>query len=202
MDPQTNTLAPIRFDAQAIARHEAGHAVLAVAFGSTIMAISIDPEGNRGKVKLDPPMAEMEGRLACDFAGPLSQVLRYESSVREYQPLISQSIILEENDFRRNLAVYNALNWGKDMLLTYHMVVGMRGQFKPLETALKAYLQRNTVQGALLAVEEALLKCFEPDPAMIQELITSALQDDDYYPSVSRAFRGIGLSGPVREECE
>ena len=65
MDSQTNNLATTRYDAQAIASHEAGHAVLAVAFGSTIKAISIDPEGSSGMVKLDPPMGRWKvGSLA------------------------------------------------------------------------------------------------------------------------------------------
>ena len=184
----------IKLSENALARHEAGHAVLAVAYERSLTSIKIDPANNCGNVEFKPSMVYVGPHAATRFAGPLSQLLKYASSVEPYRDKCLQSIIFEQLDQNKAVYEYNVLNWAHDLLSFFCYPPGLMKELKKLEIGLKIYLQRDTVQEALSRTETLLIENHNPTATIAEEMILSLLSMKDKNPCFSVVLNNAHLS--------
>jgi hypothetical protein len=190
---------PINIPIAALARHEAGHAILQVAFDRTLTLVVVEPEKNSGRVAYAPSFETLEQEGAADFAGPLSQILKYGESVQQYREACEKSIIFKQINPRAIPEEYNALNWGHDFLGFFNGPLGLRNEYLGLEIELRKYLIRASVQTALEEVELLLCKNHQPDPEEVRKLISKILSPEDRYPFLSSTLGKCQTSKKISE---
>jgi hypothetical protein len=183
---------PVRkISRQALARHEAGHAVLQFVYGRTIKEIVVGTEGISGQVGIEKCDEEnLEQRIAIALAGPLAQMAAYPDSIGNHLELFHETVVLPRPTDGRIQTVYQELGWGGDIKIVYECTWDLP-RVAALDDNLRNYLATERVQQVLQLIEEALIQGHKIEGKDVPALIQPHLLQEDYNPHLCPPLRRI-----------